>query len=151
METIGKRIQYLLKKEMMIQKELSKYLDVPLNLLTAIINGEVEPELSTAILIAEYFGVSLDWFVTGRGHIDRHEEYNHRPHILRKDKDITGNIHIEMSDSIKLPSGDKVDERRSDFKSPFIKEILSSIKKLTPDQRNKVLQIINLTFDLEKN
>lgn len=151
METIGKRLHYLLKKEMLTQKELSKYLDIPLHLLAAIINGEVEPELSTAILIAEYFGVSLDWFVTGRGHIRRHEEYNYLPHILRKDKDITGNIHIELSDSIMLPSGDKVDERRSDFKSPFIKEIVSSIKKLTPDQRKKVLQIINLTFDLEQN
>ena len=151
MDTIGKRIQYLLKKEFLTSNELSKYLDIPLSFLTAIIRDETEPELSTAILIAEYFGIPLDWFVTGRGHIERHEEYNQRPHILTKDKDVQGNIQIDITDSIDLPSGKKVDERRADFKSPFVKEILASIKKLTSEQRQKVLQIINLTFDLEQN
>ena len=151
METIGERIQHLLQKAIITKNELSKYLDIPLNILSPIIDGETKPDISDAIAIAEYFGVSLDWFVTGRGHMDRHEEYNYQPHLLRKDKEVRGNIQIEIIDSVRLPSGETVDERRSDFKSPFVKDILALIRKLTPDQRNKVLQLINLTFDLESN
>ena len=151
METIGDRISYLLKKEIVTLKELSNYLDIPLNILTSIVQDKSKPEINNAIAIAEYFGVSLDWLVTGRGHVERHEEYSSKPHILRKDKEMRGNIQIDLSDSIQLPSGETVDERRSDFKSPFVKDILSLIRKLTPDQRKKVLKLINLTFDLESN
>lgn len=151
METIGERISYLLKKENATLKELSTYLEIPLSILTSVVHDKSKPGINTAIAVAEYFGVSLDWFVTGRGHVERHEEYGSQPHVLRKDKEMRGNIQIDLSDSIQLPSGETVDERRSDFKSPFVKEILSLIRKLTPDQRKKVLQLINLTFDLESN
>ena len=147
METISKRIQYLLEKGFLTKKELAKYLEIPLNNLLLVIDGEEDPELNMAILIAEYFGVSIDWLLTGRGHIERHQEYNRS-----SDKVISNHtIKFDLSDSIKLPSGKNIDERREVFRSPFIKEILNSIKKLSPDQRKKALKIIRLTFDLESN
>lgn len=151
MDTISNRIQYLLNRDLLTLKELSKYLELSMSMLTAIVRDNQMPDLEVSILIAEYFGVSLDWLVTGRGHIERHEEYDYSPHILRKDKDLSGKIQIELNDSIELPTGEIVDERREDFKSPYMKEILASIRELTPEQRAKALKIIKLTFDLENN
>ncbi|HDL19176.1 MAG TPA: XRE family transcriptional regulator [Bacteroidetes bacterium] len=151
METVAKRIQYLLTRELLTLNELAKYLEISLSMLTAIVRDNQAPELEVAILIAEYFGVSLDWLVTGRGHIERHEEYDYSPHILRKDKELSGKIQINLNDSVELPTGEVVDERREDFKSPYIKEIIASIRELNPDQRVKALKLIKLTFDLENN
>ena len=151
MNTIANRIQYLLEKGFLTKKELAKYLEVPLNVLLPIIDGEKEPELHLAVLIAEYFGVSVDWLITGRGHIKRHEEYNFDSNILITNSTQNSEIKFDLSDSIKLPTGEKVDERREDFKSPYVKDILKLIKSLSPDQRKKVLKIIRLTFDLESN
>lgn len=151
METISKRIQYLLEKGFLTKKELAKYLEISLSDLLPIIDGEKDPGLNVAILIAEYFGVSVDWLLTGRGHIKRHEEYNFSSNNLIPNPTQSRDIKFDLSDSIKLPTGEKVDERREDFKSPYIKEILSLIKKLSPDKRKKALNIIRLTFDLESN
>lgn len=151
MDTLSKRIEYLLEKGFLTKKELARYLEIPLSTLLPIVAGKKKPELNVAILIAEYFGVSVDWLLTGRGHIKRHEEYNISSNELLVNQTEGNKLKFDLSDSIKLPTGEKIDERREDFRSPFIKEILGLIKKLSPDQRKKALKIIRLTFDLESN
>jgi transcriptional regulator with XRE-family HTH domain len=68
MSTLGERINILIKREGITQKELAKFTNIPLRTLANIIKGDVEPGLYKICLIAAYFNVSLDWLVHGFRH-----------------------------------------------------------------------------------
>ena len=65
MNTIGERINSLIKRSGITQKKLAVITNIPLRTLANIIKGDVEPGLHKINSIAQYFNVSLDWLVNG--------------------------------------------------------------------------------------
>lgn len=66
METLGSRISYLRSKKGMSQEELAKYLKLAKSTLGMYETNKREPSFETISLIANFFGVSIDWLLTGK-------------------------------------------------------------------------------------
>lgn len=63
LETLGERIAHLRKSKKMSQADLMKALNI--HQLSRFENNQREPNIATLISIAQFFGVSLDWLLTG--------------------------------------------------------------------------------------
>ena len=60
------RIFYLMEKNKITAKELSKIIDVKANSFSGWKSGVANPSVSAIIEIAKYFNVSCDWIMTGK-------------------------------------------------------------------------------------
>ena len=69
MSDLGSRINILIKRKGITQKELAKSTGIPLRTLANIIKGQAEPGLYKICVIADYFDVSLDWLIHGFRHV----------------------------------------------------------------------------------
>ena len=65
MATFSTRLQELKETKKLLQKDAAKALDVPLRTYQRYEHGQQEPQLSTLIRMADFYGVTLD-YLTGR-------------------------------------------------------------------------------------
>ena len=65
MNTLGKRIKFVLKAQNRTLKYLGKELDVPQQKLSRWINGHVEMPSSVLFQISKILGVSMNWLMEG--------------------------------------------------------------------------------------
>ncbi|NOX38739.1 MAG: helix-turn-helix transcriptional regulator [Calditrichaeota bacterium] len=65
METLGERIQFLLKKNGLRARDLAKGVNLPETTISNIINNKFEPGVNKIKKIAEFFDVDLHWLITG--------------------------------------------------------------------------------------
>ena len=67
MDTIGKRLRALRKERKLSQVEVDAATGVERSHLSAIENGHGKPSLESARALAQFFDVSLEWLIEGRG------------------------------------------------------------------------------------
>ena len=60
MATFSTRLQELKETKKLLQKDAAKALDVPLRTYQRYEHGQQEPQLSTLIRMADFYGVTLD-------------------------------------------------------------------------------------------
>ena len=65
MATFSTRLQELKETKKLLQKDAAKALDVPLRAYQRYEHGQQEPQLSTLIRMADFYGVTLD-YLAGR-------------------------------------------------------------------------------------
>ena len=65
MATFSTRLQELKETKKLLQKDAAKALDVPLRTYQRYEHGQQEPQLSTLIRMADFYGVTLD-YLAGR-------------------------------------------------------------------------------------
>ena len=65
MATFSTRLQELKETKKLLQKDAAKALDVPLRTYQRYEHGQQEPQLSTLIRMADFYGVPLD-YLAGR-------------------------------------------------------------------------------------
>ena len=65
MATFSTRLQELKETQKLLQKDAAKALDVPLRTYHRYEHGQQEPQLSTLIRMADFYGVTLD-YLAGR-------------------------------------------------------------------------------------
>jgi transcriptional regulator with XRE-family HTH domain len=72
MDTMGKRLRALRGDQDMSQADVEAATGVERSHLSAIENDKGKPSLASARALAQFFGVSLEWLVEGRGpkHMD---------------------------------------------------------------------------------
>ena len=63
MATFSTRLQELKETKKLLQKDAAKALDVPLRTYQRYEHGQQEPQLSTLIRMADFYGVTLDYLV----------------------------------------------------------------------------------------
>ncbi len=63
MDTIGNRLRDLLTSSDISQRKLAKEIEVSNSTISRIISGDGNVQLKTAVAIADYFCVSLDWLL----------------------------------------------------------------------------------------
>jgi len=68
--TFPERLQELKTTRNVMQKDVAASIGVPLRTYQRYEHGQVEPQLSTLIRIADFYGVSLD-YLAGRSDIER--------------------------------------------------------------------------------
>ena len=61
MATFSTRLQELKETKKLLQKDAAKALDVPLRTYQRYEHGQQEPQLSTLIRMADFYGVTLDY------------------------------------------------------------------------------------------
>lgn len=65
MATFSTRLQELKETKKLLQKDAAKALDVPLRTYQRYEHGQQEPQLSTLIRMADFYGVTLDYLADG--------------------------------------------------------------------------------------
>ncbi len=65
METLGERIQFLLKKNGLRARDLARGVNLPETTISNIINNKFEPGVNKIRKIGEFFDVDLHWLITG--------------------------------------------------------------------------------------
>ena len=73
MATFSTRLQELKETKKLLQKDAAKALDVPLRTYQRYEHGQQEPQLSTLIRMADFYGVTLD-YLAGRSDLGGPEE-----------------------------------------------------------------------------
>ncbi len=126
MRTFGERLKYLIEEQKINQKILAKNVGLSESLIGRYLKNEREPGISKAEQIADYFGVDLNWLITGRTFEERLAS---RPH--KKKQPIINNWLFTVNNS------------HTDNLENCISEIINKLKKMTPNQRKKVLKFIN--------
>lgn len=67
---IGKRIRSLRQSRGLMQHELAEHLNISVTHICKLEGGKSIPSLDLCLEIGEYFGVSVDFILTGRNHGD---------------------------------------------------------------------------------
>ena len=86
MNTLGKRIKFMLKAQNRTLKYLGKELGVPQGKLSRWINGHAEMPSSVLFEISKILGVSMDWLMDGEIKDDSRRRRRNR----EKDKNANG-------------------------------------------------------------
>lgn len=63
---IGKRIQELRKAKSLTQEEMAEKLDITVSMLSKVEVGARVPSIDMFVILAEFFGETLDYVVLGR-------------------------------------------------------------------------------------
>ena len=67
MQTIGDRINLILKNAGKKQKDLADLLSITSSSVSTMCSGKSKPSNQSMVLICKYFGVSREWLETGEG------------------------------------------------------------------------------------
>lgn len=142
MDSIGSRIKKLIKNSGLSTHNAATYIGLTQSSLSRIVNNKQEPGASTLIKIADYFGVSADWLLTGR----EPGQKQGGTQIIGVNSGNAGqfqNINGGLSLNYNIGLEDlKQEERERD-------EIIELAGKLNPQQRKKLLQLIKIAMDIE--
>lgn len=125
METLGDRIKKLLKERGLSQKAAALALDMPELTFGRIIRSEVEPGYLKVMQIANLLKADLNWLITGQTLEQRQAGYK-----------------------TTLPQYRHVKEKEGIYSGEDMLQLIQIIQKLTPEQRQKLLRIIQEIFDL---
>jgi len=126
MNTLGDRLKKAIKDANLTQKKVAKALNIPEATLSNLIKNKYEPGIYKIKQLADFLGVDLNWLITGRTFEERLAS---RPH--KKKHPIINNWLLTVNNS------------HTDNLENCISEIINKLKKMTPNQRKKVLKFIN--------
>ena len=137
METLGKRIKYLLEINGVKRSDLQKNIDISPGNLSDIINDKNRnPTIKIILAIAQNFDCDIHWLLTGESYEGKYSKIS--------EKDINYEIGKKLKNRIKLPNGIIIDERRKIFKQPYIVEICRVILRFSDDMRYKMYEVMKI-------
>jgi transcriptional regulator with XRE-family HTH domain len=129
---LGDRIKSKLKEKKISQKILAELIDIPQSTLSEIIKNKYNPNVNTVKLIAHFLEVDLNWLITGISAEDR---------AIEKLNEII--IKEESEDGI-------IKEREVQYGGIYIKILIKKIIKLRPQNREKIIELIDLYLKKEE-
>ena len=149
METIADRLRRILDERKITQRELARLTGLHFNTINSYVSGKKEPGAEKLRKIADALNADLNWLIRGETFdqykIRIHEEKHTGAQVIQN-----STIHVggDFVTKIVLPTGEEIPERRADYKIPYVAEIIRLVKKLTDEQRKKVVELIRTVFDL---
>ncbi len=124
METLGERLQYLLKKKNIKARTLAKGIGLPETTISNILHDKFEPGVYKVKKIAEFLNADLHWLITGM--------VNHSSSSL--------NMNIEDPPPTVL----QVEDPGQIFNEEYLKEL----KKLDPEYQRIILGLLKSINEL---
>ncbi len=145
--SLGKRVRHLIDNYGFTSlSDASKKINIDYPSLSRIVNDKQTPSADRLLRIADFFNVSVDWLLTGRGPGPGNSTTIKTGKVYGGVFSNTNNVNLSYQ--VELPNGKQIQERRQSYKEPGVQPLIRAIHKLTPRQRQKLLQLIALTFDI---
>ncbi|GAB4327469.1 MAG: hypothetical protein Kow0037_01060 [Calditrichia bacterium] len=148
METFGQRLKKLIKSRNITQKQLSENLDITQSLISDYIKDKAVPTITKAKLIADYFGVDLNWLITGK---TLEERFSPTAIGSLSVKNSPGKINVIQGNGIKINSV-KIQKNAGGELSASLAEIAQIVNKLhqlSPEGLKIIHQTVNLQLKAE--
>ena len=67
MDTIGKRLKFIIEQRNQSQGEFAKFLDLPRQIISNYVNDLSKPNYDVLFKLYKDLNINLNWFITGEG------------------------------------------------------------------------------------